>query len=96
VGLGTESGRASLVDVRSGDEVASAIYPYANGVIARVSRTRARGCRPTGRCTTPADHIWALTAMIPDSVEETKGAAEDVIVLGIDQREVGHPVLRWY
>jgi hypothetical protein len=37
-----------------------------------------------------------LTATIPDIVEETKGAAEDVIVLGIDQREVGHPVLRWY
>jgi len=33
VDFGTESGRAVLVDVASGDEVATAVYPYLNGVI---------------------------------------------------------------
>jgi L-ribulokinase len=33
VDFGTESGRAVLVDVANGQEVATAVHPYANGVI---------------------------------------------------------------
>ncbi|HZC72242.1 MAG TPA: ribulokinase [Jatrophihabitans sp.] len=33
VDFGTESGRATLVDVRTGEEVATAVYEYENGVI---------------------------------------------------------------
>ncbi|HZD58042.1 MAG TPA: ribulokinase, partial [Anaerolineales bacterium] len=33
VDFGTESGRAVLVDVVDGREVATAVHPYANGVI---------------------------------------------------------------
>ena len=33
VDFGTESGRAVLVDVNSGEEVATSVYPYQNGVI---------------------------------------------------------------
>jgi transposase InsO family protein len=33
VDFGTESGRAVLVDVTTGKEVASSVYPYRNGVI---------------------------------------------------------------
>ena len=33
VDFGTESGRAVLVDVSNGKELATAIYPYKNGVI---------------------------------------------------------------
>ena len=33
VDFGTESGRAVLVDVSNGKEIASAVYPYSNGVI---------------------------------------------------------------
>ena len=36
VDFGTESGRAVVVDVRTGQEVASAIYRYRNGVIDEV------------------------------------------------------------
>ena len=36
VDYGTESGRAVLVDVSNGRELATAIHPYANGVIDRV------------------------------------------------------------
>ena len=33
VDFGTESGRAALVDVADGREIATAVHPYANGVI---------------------------------------------------------------
>jgi ribulose kinase len=33
VDFGTESGRAVLVDVTNGREVATAVYPYSHGVI---------------------------------------------------------------
>ena len=33
VDFGTESGRAVLVDVTNGAEIATAVYQYANGVI---------------------------------------------------------------
>ena len=33
VDFGTESGRAVLVDVANGQDVATAVHPYANGVI---------------------------------------------------------------
>ena len=34
IDFGTESGRAVLVDVATGAELAMAVHPYANGVIA--------------------------------------------------------------
>lgn len=33
VDFGTESGRATLVDVASGEELATAVYEYEHGVI---------------------------------------------------------------
>ena len=33
VDFGTESGRAVLVDIADGRELATEVYPYANGVI---------------------------------------------------------------
>ena len=54
VDFGTESGRAVLVDVADGREVATAVHTYANGVIdERLPPPIARcGCRRTGRCRT--------------------------------------------
>ena len=36
VDFGTESGRAMLVEVRSGKQIATAVYPYKHGVIDEV------------------------------------------------------------
>ncbi len=54
VDFGTESGRALLVDVADGREVATAVHPYANGVIDErlPADAAACACRPIGRCKT--------------------------------------------
>jgi L-ribulokinase len=38
VDFGTESGRVTLVEAATGAEVATAVHPYANGVIDEVLR----------------------------------------------------------
>ncbi|MBO2518203.1 MAG: hypothetical protein CW349_00640 [Firmicutes bacterium] len=47
IDFGTLSGRAVLVDVATGEEVATAVYEYANGVIDREFQGWACRCRRT-------------------------------------------------
>jgi L-ribulokinase len=84
VDFGTESGRAVIVDVRSGDELANAVYSYANGVIDLTLPTNGARLPPEWALQDPADYVRTLTTTIPDIVQQTGVAAEDVIGLGID------------
>jgi L-ribulokinase len=86
VDFGTESGRAVLVDVADGREVATAVYEYANGVIDE-------------RLPEPFDHVeleadWALQDpedylrtfehAVPAVLAEARVDPADVIGIGID------------
>jgi len=84
VDFGTESGRALLVDVETGEEVATAVYPYRNGVIDE--RLPESGVRldPDWALQDPADYIETLKQTIPAVLRESGVAPEDVIGLGID------------
>jgi L-ribulokinase len=84
VDFGTESGRAVLVDVRNGAELASAVYQYANGVIDSTLPTTGGRLPPEWALQDPADYIRTLTTTIPDILGQTGVAAGDVIGLGID------------
>jgi L-ribulokinase len=84
VDFGTESGRAVLVDVRSGAELASAVYPYANGVIDSTLPTTGAQLPPEWALQDPADYMRTLTTTIPEILKQTGVAAENVIGLGID------------
>ena len=84
VDFGTESGRALLVDVADGREVASAVHSYANGVIDE--RLPGSGLRlsPDWALQDPNDYLEVLKHAVPAMMRESGVSADDVIGLGID------------
>ena len=84
VDFGTESGRAVLVDVANGHEVATAVHPYANGVIdEKLPGTDIR-LEPDWALQDPNDYLEVFKQAIPAVLKESGVASEDVIGLGID------------
>ena len=86
VDFGTESGRAVLVDVADGTQLATAVHPYANGVIDErlPLRTGTSPCRPTGRCRTPTTTCGCSRRTIPGGPPRAGVDPADVIGVGID------------
>lgn len=86
VDFGTESGRAVLVDVADGTHLASAVYPYAHGVIDDALPLADREVRlpPDWALQDPADYIRVFQHTIPAVLRETGVDPADVIGLGID------------
>jgi L-ribulokinase len=84
VDFGTESGRAVLVDVSNGQEIATAVHRYANGVIAeRLPGTDIR-LPPDWALQDPHDYIAVLKYAVPAVLKESGVATEAVIGIGID------------
>ncbi|MCK4901133.1 MAG: ribulokinase, partial [Anaerolineales bacterium] len=84
VDYGTESGRAVLVDVTDGREVATAVHPYPDGVIDRVLPGTQIELPPDFALQNPADYIAVLEVTIPAVLKQAGVQAEDVIGLGTD------------
>ena len=84
VDFGTESGRAVLVDVATGEEVATAVHPYGDGVIdERLPGTDIR-LPPDFALQNPADYLDVLKVTIPAVLQEAKVDAGDVVGVGTD------------
>lgn len=84
VDFGTESGRAVLVDISDGREVASAVHRYANGVIdERLPESGVR-LEPDWALQDPADYIEVFKQTIPAVLHESGVDPADVVGLGID------------
>lgn len=86
VDFGTESGRALLVDVQTGQEVATAVYPYSNGVIDERLPIPGKDIRlePDWALQDPQDYIRTFQNAIP-AVHKLSGVdPADVIGIGID------------
>jgi L-ribulokinase len=84
VDFGTESGRVVLVDVADGQEIATAVYTYANGVIdEKLPGTDIR-LEPDWAVQDPNDYLETFKQAIPAVLKESGVAPEDVIGLGID------------
>ena len=84
IDFGTESARAVLVDVATGDELGSAVYEYADGVIdERLPGTDIR-LEPDWALQNPADYVRAVEDTVPRALRAGGVPAEDVIGLGID------------
>jgi L-ribulokinase len=84
VDFGTESGRTVLVDVRSGQEVATAIYPYSHGVIDSALPSSGASLPPDWALQDPADYIRTLTHTISDVLRQSNVQPEQVLGIGID------------
>jgi L-ribulokinase len=82
--FGTESGRAVLVDVIDGREVATAVHPYSDGVMDNVLPGTGASLPNDFALQNPADYVEVLRVTIPAVVKEAGIGPEEVIGLGTD------------
>src|SRR4030042_3383333 len=86
VDFGTESGRAILVDVADGREVATAVYPYSHGVIDEKLPIPGREIRlePDWALQDPEDYLRTFQVSIAAVLKESGVNPANVIGVGID------------
>ena len=84
VDFGTESGRAVLVNVATGQEVATAVHNYANGVIDEKLPGTDIHLEPEWALQDPNDYLEVFKKTIPAVIQQSKIDPSDVIGLGID------------
>jgi L-ribulokinase len=84
VDYGTESGRAVLVDVATGEEVATAVHPYADGVIDEALPGSDTPLPPDFALQNPADYLETLRVTVPAVLRECHVDPADVIGIGTD------------
>jgi len=84
VDFGTESGRAVLVKVSDGQEVASHVHQYADGVIDQ----QLPGCNvrlePDWALQNPADYVETLRQAVPSVLRQAGVSPNDVIGIATD------------
>jgi L-ribulokinase len=84
IDFGTESARTVLVDLADGREVATAVFPYPDGVIDEKLPGSNIRLEPDWALQNPADYVQAVKDTVPRVLKESGVAAEDVIGIGID------------
>jgi L-ribulokinase len=84
VDYGTESGRAVLVDVATGEELATAVHPYGDGVIDEHLPGSDEPLPPDFALQNPQDYIEVLKVTIPAVLKESGVDPADVIGIGTD------------
>jgi L-ribulokinase len=84
VDFGTESGRALLLDLRTGQEAAVSEVAYAHGVIDRELPSTGEQLPPDWALQHSDDWIAVLDTAIPAVLEQVPQAREAVVGLGVD------------
>ncbi len=84
VDFGTESGRAVLVEVATGRELASSVHPYANGVIDETLPGTTIALEPDWALQDPNDYLEVFKTAIPAVLTESGVNPDEVIGIGID------------
>lgn len=84
VDFGTLSGRAVVVRISDGAELASAVHPYEHAVIDRALPGTGQQLPPDWALQVPADWVAVLQTAVPEAVADSGVAAESVIGIGTD------------
>ena len=84
VDFGTESGRAVLLDVSTGYELASSVHVYANGVIDEKLPGTTITLRDDWALQDPNDYLEVFKKTIPAVLAASGMSPDDVIGIGID------------
>lgn len=84
VDFGTLSGRAVLVHVETGEELASAVKEYRHAVIDTVLPKTGHKLPRDWALQDPADYLEVLETTIPSLLEQTDVEPKDIIGIGID------------
>ena len=84
VDYGTQSGRAVLVDVGTGKEIATAVKPYTHGVMDEYLPDGTTKLENDWAFQHPADYLEVLQITIPEVLKQAQVSPDDVIGLGID------------
>ena len=79
---GTLSGRALLVDVRTGEELATAVYDYPHAVIDEILPESKRRLPPEWALQHPKDYLDVIYNTIPAVIKDID--PQQVIGIGID------------
>ena len=82
--FGTEAGRALLVNVRTGEEAATSVFPYAHGVIENVLPETNIELGDDWALQHPADYLEVLHEVTPAVLKKAGVKPEEVIGIGID------------
>lgn len=84
IDFGTLSGRAIIVNVADGREIASAVHDYANGVIDETLPTSGIRLEPDWALQDPNDYLEVLKHAVPAVMAESGIDPKDVVGIGID------------
>ncbi|WP_239615961.1 ribulokinase [Cohnella mopanensis] len=84
VDYGTQSGRAVLVDLSNGHEIADHVTPYPHGVIDETLPTSGQPLEHDWALQHPDDYLEVLRRSIPAVLKQSGVDPSDVIGLGID------------
>ena len=84
IDFGTLSGRAVIIDVSNGKELATSVHEYSNGVIDEFLPGTQIRLEPDWALQDPNDYIEAFKHTIPAVVKESGVDPTDIIGVGID------------
>lgn len=84
VDFGTESGRALLVDTTNGQEIATYVHPYSNGVIDHTLPGSDEPLPPDWALQDPLDYIDVIKTAVPAVLKESGIDPAEVVGLAID------------
>ncbi|MCL4219622.1 MAG: ribulokinase, partial [Candidatus Hydrogenedentes bacterium] len=81
---GTESGRAILVAVDNGEEVATAVENYPHGVIERELPGSGKRLEPDWALQDPRDYLHVAETVVPKVLEQSGVKGDDIIGIATD------------